>query len=337
MYFLALIAIAVACYYAAVAWRQPRPVVIAAALLWLLYAIFEVLIAQAVICGEKCNIRVDLLLIWPILWVASFFASKTPGQWSPLSKMIGVLSVGSLFAAVGLAVLVYLEDIGVFFPERKACMTGGEGATTACTQAIGKTPDNYTLYYYRALAHRAEGNYDQALADMNRAIAAPSAPATYSAGYTGRGTLHLEKGDIERALGDLDTALKHNPNDGAAYFSRGAAFARKGELDRALNDFSKFIELNDRGAVSPIDRLAPAKGEQFNSRGAVHLRLGNLDLAISDYGAALKINPQLAASLYGRGLAKMRKGDKTGGEADISRATSINSSIVEEFRKMGMN
>jgi TPR repeat len=36
--------------------------------------------------------------------------------------------------------------------------------------------------------------------------------------------------------------------------------------------------------------------------------MGQWDWAIDDYKAALRINPMLASSLYGRGLAKLKKG-----------------------------
>ena len=45
------------------------------ALVWLVYAIYEVLMAKRALCSGECNIRVDLLLLYPLLlgdtlWVA---------------------------------------------------------------------------------------------------------------------------------------------------------------------------------------------------------------------------------------------------------------------------
>jgi tetratricopeptide (TPR) repeat protein len=53
----------------------------------------------------------------------------------------------------------------------------------------------------------------------------------------------------------------------------------------------------------------------LDTRGFVYLKLGQTENAIKDYDAALKLNPKLAGSLYGRGLAKTRKGDRNGGTA----------------------
>ena len=55
------------------------------ALLWLGYAIYESLMKARVLCSGECNIRVDLLLLSPVLWiltivaVVQFFRRKADG------------------------------------------------------------------------------------------------------------------------------------------------------------------------------------------------------------------------------------------------------------------
>lgn len=44
------------------------------ALLWLGYAIYESLMKARVLCSGECNIRVDLLLISPLLWILTIVA-----------------------------------------------------------------------------------------------------------------------------------------------------------------------------------------------------------------------------------------------------------------------
>ena len=41
----------------------------------------------------------------------------------------------------------------------------------------------------------------------------------------------------------------------------------------------------------------------------MYLRLNRLDDALVDYDEALRRNQKLASSLYGRGLAKLKRGD----------------------------
>jgi Flp pilus assembly protein TadD len=59
--------------------------------------------------------------------------------------------------------------------------------------------------------------------------------------------------------------------------------------------------------------------------------LGDADRALSDYDAALRINPKNADAWYGRGLAKKRRGDADGGNADIAAAKAITPGIGESF------
>jgi tetratricopeptide (TPR) repeat protein len=85
--------------------------------------------------------------------------------------------------------------------------------------------------------------------------------------------------------------------------------------------------------------LSPTIPQIFAYRGFVYLKLGQFDKALADYDAALfsltKI-PDHADWLYGRGATKLRKGDTTGGNADIEKAKTIKADIAEEYAKYGI-
>ena len=79
------------------AWERPRPAVIVAAALWLLYAVYEHQVASGVLCDANCNIRVDLVLFFPILGLATFCAYRSymgrPGQMKVIGTVLGVLGL----------------------------------------------------------------------------------------------------------------------------------------------------------------------------------------------------------------------------------------------------
>ena len=52
-------------------WQRPRLAVIVSGILWLLYAVYERMVAT-VGCDGDCNIRVDLVFFFPILGLATF-------------------------------------------------------------------------------------------------------------------------------------------------------------------------------------------------------------------------------------------------------------------------
>jgi hypothetical protein len=55
--------------------RRVLPWIVAVA--WLLYTAYEMAMARRILCSGECNIRVDLLLIYPVLLVLSLGAAIT--------------------------------------------------------------------------------------------------------------------------------------------------------------------------------------------------------------------------------------------------------------------
>ena len=49
------------------------------------------------------------------------------------------------------------------------------------------------------------------------------------------------KGDLDKALADLSTAIQLAPTGGRSYFNRGFAYFQKGEYDKAIADYSEAI------------------------------------------------------------------------------------------------
>jgi len=77
--------------------QRPRLAVIVAAILWLLYAVYERLVATGVLCDANCNIRVDLVLFFPILLIATYSAYRSyvglPGQPRVVGMVLGVIGL----------------------------------------------------------------------------------------------------------------------------------------------------------------------------------------------------------------------------------------------------
>jgi tetratricopeptide (TPR) repeat protein len=82
--------------------------------------------------------------------------------------------------------------------------------------------------------------------------------------------------------------------------------------------------------------LRPNDYKTLDSRAFVDLKSGNWDSAIENYNLALKIQPRYANSLYGRGIARQKKGDHDGGDADIKAAKAVRGDIVEAFKRLGV-
>ena len=65
----------------------------------------------------------------------------------------------------------------------------------------------------------------------------------------------------------------------------------------------------------------------YTNRGAEFGAKGDLDRAMKDHDQALKLDPKNALAFNNRGIAKLKKGDKEGGEADIAKAKQLQPDI----------
>lgn len=113
MYPLAFAAGAVALYFLVMALQRPRPAAILAVVLWAAYSVYEYYVANGTLCDANCNIRVDLILAWPLLGIATLYASNTPGQRSVVRKVLGVIAL--IILALLAVPLAYIAVMG--FPD----------------------------------------------------------------------------------------------------------------------------------------------------------------------------------------------------------------------------
>ncbi len=68
------LALAPAALFAVLYLRCRRPVVLVAMLAWLAYFPYEQAMKLRILCSGECNIRVDLLLLYPLLMLVSVLA-----------------------------------------------------------------------------------------------------------------------------------------------------------------------------------------------------------------------------------------------------------------------
>lgn len=97
------------------------------------------------------------------------------------------------------------------------------------------------LYDYRGVDYDKQGNFDQAVADFNKAIAVFP---TLSYPYIHRGVAYREHGDYDLAIADFTKDLTLEPTWAQDYYDRGIAYQRKGENAQAVADFQMFLRLN---------------------------------------------------------------------------------------------
>lgn len=130
-------AAAVAVYFLFKASSQPRTGLFVAALAWLLYAVYEFLMTNGVLCDGTCNIRVDLIAVWPLVWIASLFGIYPRGGWTPIGKLVGWSSFLLLAAMAAVALYgVLVEKPAADRARAESCGAQGKGGPACPPSAV---------------------------------------------------------------------------------------------------------------------------------------------------------------------------------------------------------
>ncbi|WP_114951055.1 DUF3857 domain-containing protein [Sphingosinicella terrae] len=139
-----------------------------------------------------------------------------------------------------------------------------------------------------------------------------------------RAQLLADAGDAEGAVNAISAALAVEPENRLLLNSRcWIRGTLNVQLDEALADCD--------GALR-----SEANAPTLDSRALVKLRLGRTEEAIADADAALALQPLQAASLYVRGVARIRSGAREAGEQDLAAARRLQFDIDSEYRRYGI-
>jgi lipoprotein NlpI len=220
-----------------------------------------------------------------------------------------------VLCAVSGTLLAPASAAGAPADDRRTCTdVSGEAAIAACSRMIAsgryRGSELAKAYYYRGVEYRDKGDLDRAIADLNQAI---RLDPKFALAYSNRGLAWEDKGEFDRAIADYDEAIRLDPKLALAYSNRGLVWYRKGELDRALADYDEAI------------RLDPKFAQAYYNRGVVWRDKGELDRALTDYTEALELNPLPKAATHvnvwvERGTIWRAKGDLDRAIADYNDA-----------------
>jgi len=172
----------------------------------------------------------------------------------------------------------------------------------------------------RALAYRAKGELDRAIADYSEAI---RIDPRYADAYYNRAIAFKAKGDLDRAIADYNEAIRLNPRDALAYNNRGIAYRAKGEIDRAIADYDEAI------------RLDPGNALLYSQRGYAYQAKGNLEAAIADYSETIRLDPRDALAHNNRGIAYQAKGDFAGAIIEYDEAIRLDPGNALAYSQRG--
>jgi len=101
-------------------------------------------------------------------------------------------------------------------------------------------PSNVALYFDRGYFHAEEGQYDQALSYLTKAL---EYDPRHVRAYTVRGYAYFQKGQYDQAISDLTKALEINPRNADVYSNRARSYYSLMDHEKAWIDLRKAQEL----------------------------------------------------------------------------------------------
>jgi tetratricopeptide (TPR) repeat protein len=187
---------------------------------------------------------------------------------------------------------VYLVIFIVMTYNRCEIWKNGE---TLWTDVIEKYPgQNIAAYSNRGIFYTNLGQWDNAIADLTKAIAINP---KYPVSYANRGIVYVNLGQQEKAIVDFSKAIEIDPHYTLVFHNRGVAYGNTGQYEKAKSDFLRAIKLDSKYSLA------------YRNLSFIYSEQNHLDSAIQICIAGLKNNPESAMLHSCLGRCYLDKGD----------------------------
>jgi tetratricopeptide (TPR) repeat protein/predicted aspartyl protease len=248
---------------------------------------------------------------------------------------------------------------------RRGTASAGRGdvehALADLTRAVELSPSNPDYLYERGQVLLRRNEPRKALDDFNAAL---ELKPDYIPALLSRARLRINLRNISEARTDLDAVDRIAAKQSDVRFELALDYLRAGLPPPTIAQFDIWIAAHREDARmaialsgrckaramlgqdlmdalkdcnAAISRSGKVKNPDFlDNLALVRFRLGDYDKSIGEYDGAVQIRPKNAWTLYGRGLAKLKKNDRSGGEADIAEAVSIAPGVADAYKNMGL-
>ena len=256
---------------------------------------------------ETCFVRLVIDVHGkPLVMEEQVLAGAYPPQ---LEEIVGISS------ALGIAELTSLTAYpGTLW----ALIEGFE--SLAKVGAVGELAAHVQSLYRIGRQQLADKDYLEAIETFSGLLR--QHPDSAGAYYNRGAARYHARIDLDKAINDLTTALRLEPNQYKAYRMRGLARAQQGDWAGLRDDCSLALQFH------------PTSAELHNLRGTACYRLKDYDAALANFEDAVRLDASRHESFYNRGLARHRQGKLAEAIEDFQQALILKPSFAEAQRNL---
>lgn len=182
--------------------------------------------------------------------------------------------------------------------------------------------NQFPIYFFRGTVHNHLRKYDQAVADLSKAIQLNSDNAS---AYNNRGSAYSDLNQYDQAIADSTKAIQLDPKEPIYYANRAINYLFLNEYDLAIADSTKAIQID------------PQSDFAYDIRGNAYFIRKNFELAFTDYSKSIDLNPDDAMPYYHRGMIYSYRGQHGQAIADYSKAIKLDPKFAEAYSNRGVD
>ncbi|MDN3512818.1 MAG: tetratricopeptide repeat protein [Candidatus Brocadia sp.] len=191
---------------------------------------------------------------------------------------------------------------------------------TFWTTILREQPLNYDAHNNLGSYFYKQGNLDRAIGELEEAVRLKK---NYPEGHNSLGTMYMDKGLIDKAIAEYVEAIKYKPIFPQAYYNLGNASIKKGLLDKSIAFFNKAIS---QGMYNP---------QVFNNLGSAYIKKEMPDEAIVQYQKALSVYNDYAEVHSNLGYVYTKKGDLDRAMSELREALRLEPNHANAHNNLG--
>lgn len=183
------------------------------------------------------------------------------------------------------------------------------------TKMISEEPQNPDWYFERARCYQSKGEIKKAISDLNMAVGLDN---RFLEAISLRAGILQRLGDWQKAVADYNALINLDPKNAENFQRKGIMLAQAKDWEKAITEFDKALALEPRDVQS-----ATGKAESYR-------RLEKLDQALKAAEFAESINSAYESAIFQKAIILLLKGDEDRAKSEMTKAYSLGLNAEEE-------